>query len=78
MAIPAWYAELLTRIVPRRLLPFGLDQVQMSQEENTCDPAKFAAAFGWTPRPFGETLRAYARRSPIKPPMSSAVRRPRR
>ena len=60
LAIPAWYAMLLTRIVPRPLLPFGRAEVQMSQEDNVCDPAAFTAAFGWTPRPFGETVRAYA------------------
>jgi uncharacterized protein YbjT (DUF2867 family) len=58
--IPAWYAQLLTRIVPRRLLPFGRSEVLMSQEENTCETTKFADAFGWTPRPFGPTLRAYS------------------
>ncbi len=50
--IPAWYAELLTRIVPRSLLPFGRSEVLMSQEENVCETAKFAATFGWTPRAF--------------------------
>jgi NADH dehydrogenase len=54
--IPAWYAELLTRVVPRSLLPFGRSEVQMSQEENVCEMAKAAAAFGWTPRPFDGTL----------------------
>ena len=53
VAIPAWYAEVLARTVPGRLLPFGLDQVQMSQEPNTCDTEKFTNAFGWNPRPFG-------------------------
>ncbi len=62
VAIPAWYAELLTRVVPRRLLPFGPDQVQMSQEDSTGDGRKFADAFGWTPAAFGGTMRRYAGR----------------
>ena len=60
LAIPAWYADLLTRVVPRPLLPFGRSEVRMSQEDNVCDPTPFASTFGWTPRPFGETLRGYA------------------
>ena len=60
VAIPAWYAKLLTRVVPRRLLPFGRSEVLMSQEENVCDLAPFVAACGWTPRAFGPTLRADA------------------
>ena len=61
--IPAWYAELLTRLVPRSLLPFGRSEVAMSQEENVCDTSKFTTAFGWTPRPFEVTLRQYACRA---------------
>jgi NADH dehydrogenase len=62
MPIPAWYASLLTRIVPGSLLPFNRDQVLMSQEDNTAaDASRFAAAFGWSPRPFRETLETYAR-----------------
>jgi nucleoside-diphosphate-sugar epimerase len=60
VAIPAWYAKLLTHVVPRPLLPFGRSEVLMSQEDNVCDPAAMTAAFGWPPRPFGETVRAYA------------------
>jgi hypothetical protein len=59
-ALPAWYAKLLTRVVPRALLPFNRDQVIMSQEDNTCDLAKFRAEFGWDPQPFAPTLREYA------------------
>jgi NADH dehydrogenase len=58
--IPAWYARLLTRLVPGRLLPFNRDQVAMSQEDNTADLAPFTADFGWQPRPFRETLETYA------------------
>ncbi len=59
-AVPAWYAKLLTHVVPGALLPFNRDQVIMSQEENTCDLAKFIDAFGWTPQGFGDSLRGYA------------------
>jgi hypothetical protein len=61
MPIPAWYASLLTRVVPGRLLPFNRDQVVMSQEDNTtADLPRFAADFGWTPRAFAEALASYA------------------
>jgi NADH dehydrogenase len=59
-ALPAWYANGLTYVVPRPLLPFNRDQVIMSQEDNTCDLAKFRADFGWDPQPFAPTLREYA------------------
>lgn len=61
MAIPAWYAKLLTRIVPGRLLPFNRDQVIMSQEDITCDLTKFKDDFGWEPRGFAEVVRTYGR-----------------
>ena len=60
MAIPAWKAKILTRIVPGPLLPFNRDQVIMSQEDNTCDLAKFKDDFGWEPRGFAGTLKEYA------------------
>ena len=60
LPIPAWYASALTRVVPGSLLPFNRDQVLMSQEDNTADPAKFAGDFRWEPRGFGETLATYA------------------
>ena len=59
-ALPVWYAKALTYVVPRPLLPFNRDQVIMSQEDNTCDLAKFRADFGWDPQPFAPTLREYA------------------
>jgi NADH dehydrogenase len=59
MAIPAWKARLLTRIVPAALLPFNRDQVIMSQEDNTADTTEFVHDFGWSPRTFEETLQAY-------------------
>jgi uncharacterized protein YbjT (DUF2867 family) len=60
LPIPAWYAKLLTRVAPAPLLPFNRDQVVMSQEDNTADPAPFAADFGWAPAPFALTLATYA------------------
>jgi uncharacterized protein YbjT (DUF2867 family) len=60
-ALPAWYARLLTRVVPAPLLPFNRDQVIMSQEDNTTDLAKFRNAFGFDPRPFEPSLNEYAK-----------------
>ena len=62
MAIPVWYAKLLTRLVPGALLPFSWDQVVMSQEDNTCDLGKFKEAFGWEVKGFAEALAGYAGR----------------
>jgi uncharacterized protein YbjT (DUF2867 family) len=50
LAIPAWYALLLSRIVPSVLLPFTADQVRMSQQDNVADMAGFAKSFGWVPQ----------------------------
>lgn len=50
LAIPAWYARALTRIIPAALLPFNRDQVIMSQEDGVADLTKFEADFGWRPR----------------------------
>ena len=61
MPIPAWYATLLTRVVPPFALPFNRDQVIMSRENNTCDITKVIDDFGWAPRPFEESLKGYAR-----------------
>jgi NADH dehydrogenase len=60
MGLPAWYARLLTNVVPPALLPFNRDQVIMSQEDNTADIAKFKSEFGWEPVHFKPTLREYA------------------
>lgn len=60
-ALPAWYAKLITRIVPGALLPFNRDQVIMSQEDNICDLTKFVDAFGWSPRAMEQTLSGYAK-----------------
>ena len=61
LPVPAWYAKLLTRFVPRALLPFNRDQVIMSQEDSTCDLTRFREDFGWEPAGFVQTLRTYAR-----------------
>lgn len=58
--VPAWYAKLLTRLLPPALLPFNRDQVVMSQEDNTCDLGGFRRDFGWDPADFGTTLKEYA------------------
>lgn len=60
LPLPAWYAKALAAVVPRALLPFNRDQVVMSQEDNVCDLTAFVRAFGWEPRPFRQTLEAYA------------------
>ena len=64
VAIPAWSAKLLTRVVPRPLLPFDRAQVLMSQEDNVCDLTRLIATFGWTPRRFADTVREYAGQIP--------------
>lgn len=61
VAVPDWYARLLTRVVPRPLLPFNRDQVLMSREDNTTDLAKFKDDFGWEPRAFTAALQEYAK-----------------
>jgi NADH dehydrogenase len=61
MAIPAWYAKVLTRIVPASLLPFNRDQVIMAGEDNTCEMGKFERDFGWRTCGFGEMVSAYGR-----------------
>ena len=33
----------------------------MSQEDNTCDLAKFRDDFGWEPQPFRTTVEGYAK-----------------
>ena len=54
LGIPAWYAQLLTGLLPPRWLPFNRDQVLMSQQDSIGDSAPFAADFGW--RPEGNVL----------------------
>jgi NADH dehydrogenase len=60
LPVPAWYAEMLTRILPAKLLPFNWDQVVMSQEDNIGDVRRFVADFGWRPGSLEATLAGYA------------------
>jgi NADH dehydrogenase len=61
MALPSWYAKIVTSIAPSGLLPFNRDQVIMSQEDNTADTTKLTEHFGWELHPFESTLRSYAK-----------------
>lgn len=56
LPIPVWFATLLTRILPTRLLPFNRDQVIMSQEDNSVDLEPFVRDFGWRPEAFERKL----------------------
>ena len=60
LPIPAWWANVLTRITPPSLLPFNRDQIIMSREDNTTEMSGFERDFGWVPRGFSETLREYS------------------
>ncbi len=59
LPIPAWYAKGLASVLPAGWLPFGKDQVIMSQEDNITDLAPFQRDFGWTPTGFGEAIARY-------------------
>ena len=59
-ALPVGLARTLTYLIPGSLLGFNRDQIIMSQEDNTTDLSKFTSDFGWTPRPFKESLDTYA------------------
>lgn len=58
LPIPAWFALMLTRLVPRKWVPFNREQVLMSQEDNTGDIGAFERDFGWRPGGFEQTFRA--------------------
>lgn len=60
LPIPVWYALLLTRIVPAKMLPFDRGQVIMSQQDNVADLQAFEADFGRTPQGFEQALAKYA------------------
>jgi hypothetical protein len=62
LPIPAWYAKILTQVVPAKMLPFNRDQVIMSQEDNTVDMGKFIVDFGWRPTQMEAALAGYAAR----------------
>lgn len=59
LGFPAWYAELLTRIAPARLLPFNRSQVVMSQEDSVTDLQAFENDFGRVPEGFEQSLARY-------------------
>ena len=52
LALPAWKAKLLARIIPGSLLPFNRDQVIMALEDNIGDNGPFIRDFGWQPQQF--------------------------
>lgn len=58
--VPAWYAKAMTHVVPANLLPFNRAQVVMSQEDNITDIDPFVRAFGFSPRPWVESVNSYA------------------
>jgi uncharacterized protein YbjT (DUF2867 family) len=59
LPIPAWYAMLLTQLLPPRLLPFNRAQVIMSQEDSIADPIDIERDFGFTPEGFTQSLARY-------------------
>ncbi len=61
LPIPAWYALLLTRILPPALLPFNRAQVIMSQEDSVADIEPIRRDFNFRPAGFSESLSRYAR-----------------
>ena len=68
---------MLANLLPSKWLPFNLDQVIMSQEDNTCDLTSFKQDFGWEPRPFEETLAIYAGQMKLpKPPAAPKPKSP--
>lgn len=60
LAVPAWFARLLTSTVPERLLPFTEDQLIMALEDHAADPGALLADFGWRPQSFSQSVKAYA------------------
>jgi len=61
LAIPAWYAKMMTSLpLVGGLLPFNRDQVVMSQEDATCNPAKAITDLGVAPRAFEPSFAEYA------------------
>jgi len=59
-AMPLSVAKLLAALGIAPFLGFNLDQVLMSQEDNTCDLTGFQKDFGWQPRGFETSLRSYS------------------
>ncbi len=59
VAIPIWYARLLTQLAPASFLPFNRAQVEMAGEDNTSSIDVIERHFGWQPLTFREALRSY-------------------
>jgi hypothetical protein len=59
LPIPAWYAMLLTRLLPPRLLPFNRAQVIMSQEDSIADLIDIERDFGFAPEGFTQSVARY-------------------
>lgn len=60
LAIPAWKALLLTRLLPAALVPFNRAQVLMSQEDSIADMTEFQRVFSFTPEGFAAAIARYA------------------
>jgi NADH dehydrogenase len=56
VAVPHWYALLLTRLVPAGLLPFNRDQVLMSKMDVTADIGRAERVLGYCPRGMDEIV----------------------
>lgn len=59
VGIPAWYARLLTSVLPAAWLPFNKSQVVMAGEDNVADVGETERQLGWQPRPFPAAFREY-------------------
>jgi hypothetical protein len=70
LPVPVGPAKCLARtvvpMVPGFLMPykFNVAQVEMSQEDNVCDPGPAERAFGFRPRDFRAELAEYANHIP--------------
>lgn len=60
--VPIWYMRFLARCFEYfPWFPVSRDQLIMLQEDNVCDPTRFAETFGISLTPFEEGIRAYLR-----------------
>jgi NADH dehydrogenase len=60
LPLPAWWARVLTSIVPEQLLGTNRSQVDMSQEDNTADFEAVVRSIGFRPRDFTNSISQYA------------------
>jgi NADH dehydrogenase len=60
--MPVWAAKIQASLLPPSVLGFNKDQVQMSQEDSTCDLSKFTSDFGWEPQPLEASIKSYAQK----------------